>query len=120
SVKILYVSGEESASQIKLRAERIGIESDQCFILTETNTQKIFKHTKEIQPELVVVDSVQTLHTQYVEAGPGSISQIRECTSELIRFAKETNTPVILIGHITKEGVIAGPKILEHMVDVVL
>lgn len=120
SVKILYISGEESASQIKLRAERIGIESDQCFILTETNTQKIFKHTKEIQPELVVVDSVQTLHTQYVEAGPGSISQIRECTSELIRFAKETNTPVILIGHITKEGVIAGPKILEHMVDVVL
>lgn len=120
SVKVLYVSGEESASQIKLRAERIGIESEQCFILTETNTQKIFKHAQEIQPELIVVDSVQTLHTQFVESSPGSISQIRECTSELIRYAKETNVPVVLIGHITKEGVIAGPKILEHMVDVVL
>lgn len=118
--KVLYVSGEESASQIKLRAERIGIQSDQCFILTETNTQKIFKHAKEIEPQLIIVDSVQTLHTQYVEASPGSISQIRECTSELIRYAKETNVPVVLIGHITKEGVIAGPKILEHMVDVVL
>jgi len=120
SVKVLYVSGEESASQIKLRAERIGIGSEQCFILTETNTQKIFKHAQEIQPELIVVDSVQTLHTQFVESSPGSISQIRECTSELIRYAKETNVPVVLIGHITKEGVIAGPKILEHMVDVVL
>lgn len=118
--KVLYVSGEESASQIKLRAERIGIESEQCFILTETNTQKIFKHTQEIEPELIIVDSVQTLHTQFVESSPGSISQIRECTSELIRYAKETNVPVVLIGHITKEGVIAGPKILEHMVDVVL
>lgn len=118
--KVLYVSGEESASQIKLRAERIGIQSEQCFILTETNTQKIFKHAKEIEPQLIIVDSVQTLHTQYVEASPGSISQIRECTSELIRYAKETNVPVVLIGHITKEGVIAGPKILEHMVDVVL
>lgn len=119
-VKTLYVSGEESASQIKLRAERIGIQTDQCYILTETNTQKIFKHAQEIQPQLIVVDSVQTLHTQYVESSPGSISQIRETTSELIKYAKETNTPVILIGHITKEGVIAGPKILEHMVDVVL
>lgn len=120
NVKTLYVSGEESASQIKLRAERIGIHTDQCYILTETNTQKIFRHAQEIQPQLIVVDSVQTLHTQYVESSPGSISQIRETTSELIKFAKETNTPVILIGHITKEGVIAGPKILEHMVDVVL
>lgn len=119
-VKVLYVSGEESASQIKLRAERIGIQSDQCFILTETNTQKIFKHTQEIEPQLIVIDSIQTLHTQFVESSPGSISQIRECTSELIRYAKETNIPVVLIGHITKEGVIAGPKILEHMVDVVL
>ncbi|MFV0305762.1 MAG: DNA repair protein RadA [Moheibacter sp.] len=119
-IKVLYVSGEESASQIKLRAERIGIQSDQCFILTETNTQKIFKHTQEIEPQLIVIDSVQTLHTQFVESSPGSISQIRECTSELIRYAKETNIPVVLIGHITKEGVIAGPKILEHMVDVVL
>ena len=120
SVKTLYVSGEESSSQIKLRAERIGIHSDQCFILTETQTQKIFRHAQEIQPQLMVIDSIQTLHTQYVESSPGSISQIRECTSELIRYAKETNTPVVLIGHITKEGVIAGPKILEHMVDVVL
>lgn len=120
NVKTLYVSGEESASQIKLRAERIGIQTDQCFILTETNTQKIFNHAKEIQPQLVVIDSVQTLHTQHVESSPGSISQIRESASELIRYAKETNVPVVLIGHITKEGVIAGPKILEHMVDVVL
>jgi len=118
--KVLYVSGEESASQIKLRAERIGIESEQCFILTETNTQKIFRHAQEILPELIVVDSIQTLHTQFVESSPGSISQIRECTSELIKYAKETNVPIVLIGHITKEGVIAGPKILEHMVDVVL
>lgn len=120
NVKTLYVSGEESSSQIKLRAERIGIHSDQCFILTETQTQKIFRHAQEIQPQLMVIDSIQTLHTQYVESSPGSISQIRECASELIRYAKETNTPVVLIGHITKEGVIAGPKILEHMVDVVL
>jgi len=120
NVNTLYVSGEESSSQIKLRAERIGIHSDQCFILTETQTQKIFRHAQEIQPQLMVIDSIQTLHTQYVESSPGSISQIRECTSELIRYAKETNTPVVLIGHITKEGVIAGPKILEHMVDVVL
>jgi len=120
NVKTLYVSGEESSSQIKLRAERIGIHSDQCFILTETQTRKIFRHAQEIQPQLMVIDSIQTLHTQYVESSPGSISQIRECASELIRYAKETNTPVVLIGHITKEGVIAGPKILEHMVDVVL
>lgn len=119
-IKTLYVSGEESASQIKLRAERIGIETEQCYILTETETHKIFRHAKEIEPQLIVVDSIQTLHTPYVESSPGSISQIRECTSELIRYAKETNVPVVLIGHITKEGVIAGPKILEHMVDVVL
>jgi DNA repair protein RadA/Sms len=119
-IKTLYVSGEESASQIKLRAERIGIQSEQCFVLTETNTQKIFKHAQEIEPQLIVIDSIQTLHTQFVESSPGSISQIRECTSELIKYAKETNIPIVLIGHITKEGVIAGPKILEHMVDVVL
>lgn len=118
--KTLYVSGEESASQIKIRAERIGIHTEQCFILTETQTQKIFQHAQEILPQLIVIDSIQTLHTQFVESSPGSISQIRECTSELIRYAKETNIPVVLIGHITKEGVIAGPKILEHMVDVVL
>lgn len=120
NIKTLYVSGEESSSQIKLRAERIGIRTDQCFILTETNTQKIFQKTTEIEPQLIIIDSIQTLHTPYVESSPGSISQIRECSSELIRYAKETNVPVVLIGHITKEGVIAGPKILEHMVDVVL
>ena len=120
NTKILYVSGEESVNQVKLRAERIGIESDECYVLPETNTQKIFAHAKEIQPQLIIIDSVQTLQTAYVESSPGSISQIRETTSELIQYAKETNTPVILIGHITKEGVIAGPKILEHMVDVVL
>ena len=120
TIKILYVSGEESVSQVKLRAERIGIESDECFVLPETNTQKIFAHAKDIKPQLIVVDSVQTLQTPHVESSPGSISQIRETTFELIQYAKETNTPIILIGHITKEGVIAGPKILEHMVDVVL
>lgn len=119
-LKVLYVSGEESATQIKLRAERIGIETDSCFVLTETQTQKIFKQAKEIQPKVLIIDSIQTLQTQLVESSPGSVSQIRECTAELIRFAKQTNTPVILVGHITKEGNIAGPKILEHMVDVVL
>lgn len=119
-LKVLYVSGEESATQIKLRAERIGIETDSCFVLTETQTQKIFKQAKEIQPNVLIIDSIQTLQTQLVESSPGSVSQIRECTAELIRFAKKTNTPVILVGHITKEGNIAGPKILEHMVDVVL
>lgn len=120
TIKILYVSGEESVSQVKLRAERIGIDSNECYVLPETNTQKIFAHAKEIQPQMIIVDSVQTLQTTHIESSPGSISQIRETTSELIQYAKETNTPVILIGHITKEGVIAGPKILEHMVDVVL
>ncbi|AFL97839.1 DNA repair protein RadA [Ornithobacterium rhinotracheale] len=119
-LKVLYVSGEESATQIKLRAERIGIGTDSCFVLTETQTQKIFKQAKEIQPNVLIIDSIQTLQTQLVESSPGSVSQIRECTAELIRFAKQTNTPVILVGHITKEGNIAGPKILEHMVDVVL
>ncbi len=118
--KTLYVSGEESAGQIKMRAERILPNSQTCFILTETKTQHIFKHITEITPDIVFIDSVQTLHTDYIESSPGSISQIRETTSEFIKFAKETNTPVILIGHITKDGSIAGPKILEHMVDTVL
>lgn len=118
--KTLYVSGEESAQQIKMRAERIQPVSENCFILTETKTQNIFRNIEEIEPDIVVIDSIQTLHTDYVESSPGSISQIRESTSELIKFAKETDTPVILIGHITKEGSIAGPKILEHMVDTVL
>jgi len=117
---VLYVSGEESMTQIKLRADRLNNSNDNCLILTETKTQHIFNAADEINPEVVVIDSIQTLHTDYIEASPGSISQIRETASELIKFAKETGIPVILIGHITKEGNIAGPKILEHMVDVVL
>ena len=118
--KTLYVSGEESQRQIALRAARIAPPSEQCFILTETNTARIFRQIEALEPELVIVDSVQTLHSDYLEAGAGSVSQIRECTAELIQFAKQTHVPVVLIGHITKEGSIAGPKILEHMVDTVL
>jgi DNA repair protein RadA/Sms len=120
SQKVLYVSGEESQSQIKMRAERIDTSISNCLILTETNTQQIFKNIEEVQPAFLIIDSIQTLHTNSIEASPGSISQIREATAELIKFAKETETPVLLIGHINKEGHIAGPKILEHMVDVVL
>ena len=118
--KTLYVSGEESQKQIKMRADRIHPNSETCFILTETKTQNIFQQIEATEPDIVVIDSIQTLHTDYIESSAGSISQIRECTAELIKFAKETNTPVILIGHITKDGTIAGPKILEHMVDTVL
>ena len=118
--KVLYVSGEESMTQIKLRADRLKNSNENCLILTETKTQHIFKVAQEATPDVIVIDSIQTLHTEYIEASPGSISQIRETTSELIKYAKETDTPVVLIGHITKEGNIAGPKILEHMVDVVL
>ncbi|RRJ93945.1 DNA repair protein RadA [Flavobacterium macacae] len=118
--RTLYVSGEESQKQIKMRAERINPLSDNCYILTETKTQNIFKQIEAIEPEIVIIDSIQTLHTDYIESTAGSISQIRETTAELIKFAKETNIPVILIGHITKDGNIAGPKILEHMVDTVL
>lgn len=118
--RVLYVSGEESQKQIKMRAERINPNSNSCYILTETNTQNIFRQVEEIQPDVLIIDSIQTLHTDYIEASAGSISQIKETTGELIKFAKETNTPVILIGHITKDGNIAGPKILEHMVDTVL
>ena len=118
--KVLYVSGEESQSQIKMRAERIQKNASNCLILTETNTQQIFKNIEKVQPQVLVIDSIQTLHTNAIDASPGSISQIRETTAELIKFAKETGTPVLLIGHINKEGQIAGPKILEHMVDVVL
>jgi DNA repair protein RadA/Sms len=118
--KVLYVSGEESQSQIKMRAERLNSNNVDCLILTETKTQNIFKSIEEVQPDVVVIDSIQTLYTDYIDASPGSISQIRETAAEMIKFAKETATPVILIGHITKEGTIAGPKILEHMVDVVL
>ena len=118
--RVLYVSGEESQSQIKMRAERIQKNASNCLILTETNTQQIFKNIEKVQPQVLVIDSIQTLHTNAIDASPGSISQIRETTAELIKFAKETGTPVLLIGHINKEGQIAGPKILEHMVDVVL
>ena len=120
NLKILYVSGEESEQQIKMRAERIGVTTNSCFILQETNTQNIFQQISEIEPQLVIIDSIQTLHTSYVDSSPGSVSQVRECAAEFLRFAKETNTPVFMIGHITKEGSLAGPKVLEHMVDTVL
>ena len=118
--KTLYVSGEESQQQIKMRAERINPTNDNCYILTETNTQNIFQQIEYIQPDVLIIDSIQTLHTDYIESSAGSVSQIKECTAELTKFAKETGTPVLIIGHITKEGSIAGPKILEHMVDTVL
>src|SRR6476646_9810899 len=116
----LYISGEESEQQIKMRADRISIQNEKFFLLTETNTQTIFQEIKKLKPQLVIVDSIQTLQSPYVESAPGSVSQIRESAAEFQRFAKETNTPVFLIGHITKDGSIAGPKILEHMVDTVL
>lgn len=119
-VRLLYISGEESEQQIRMRAERIPFSSDNFYLLTETNTQQIFQEIKKLKPQLVIIDSIQTLHTAFIESSPGSVSQIRECAAELQRFAKETNTAVILIGHITKDGAIAGPKILEHMVDTVL
>ena len=118
--KSLYVSGEESQRQIKMRADRIDSTNNQCLILTETNTQRIFHQIANTDPAILIIDSIQTLHSDYIDSPAGSISQVRQCTSELIKFAKETSTPVILIGHITKDGNIAGPKILEHMVDTVL
>lgn len=119
--RVLYISGEESEQQIKMRAERItSTPKADCYILTETSTQHIFKQIEQLEPEIVIVDSIQTLHSSHIDSTPGSVSQVRECTAELLRFAKETNTPVFLIGHITKDGAIAGPKILEHMVDTVL
>jgi DNA repair protein RadA/Sms len=118
--KVLYVSGEESQRQIKIRSDRMDASSDQCYVLSETKTQNIFSQIENLAPELVVIDSVQTLHTDYIDSSPGSVSQIKECTAEFIKFAKETHVPVFLVGHITKDGQIAGPKILEHMVDVVL
>jgi DNA repair protein RadA/Sms len=119
-LKVLYVSGEESEQQIKMRAERIGLENQQCYILTETNIQNIFTQAEGIQPELLIIDSIQTLYSSQIESSPGSISQVRECTAQLLRYAKQTGVPVFLIGHITKEGSLAGPKVLEHMVDAVL
>jgi DNA repair protein RadA/Sms len=119
-LKILYVSGEESEQQIRMRAERVGIQNSTCFILSETNTQNIFKQIEQLEPNLVIIDSIQTLHTAFIESSPGSVSQVRECAAELMRFAKESATPVFIIGHITKDGSLAGPKVLEHMVDTVL
>ena len=117
---VAYVSGEESPSQIKLRGERIGKAVSELYLLSETKTDAIFSHLKSVRPHLVIVDSIQTLHVPHVESTPGSVAQIRESAASFIRYAKETGTPVLLIGHINKEGSIAGPKILEHMVDVVL
>ncbi len=120
NLKVLYVSGEESEQQIRMRAERIGMNTTSCYILTETSTQNIFKQIEMLEPNLLIVDSIQTLHSAHIESSPGSVSQIRECTAELLRYAKESGTPVFLIGHITKDGSLAGPKVLEHMVDTVL
>lgn len=117
---VLYVSGEESEQQIKMRADRLQMKNENFYLLTETSTQTIFSEIKKLKPDVVIVDSVQTLQTPFIESSPGSVSQIRECAAEFQRFAKETDTPVFLIGHITKDGSIAGPKILEHMVDTVL
>lgn len=119
-IKIVYISGEESEQQIKMRAERIGSLNQECYLFTETSMQNILLHLAGLEADIVIVDSIQTIHSQLIESSAGSISQIRECTAELMRFAKETATPVFLIGHITKDGSIAGPKVLEHMVDVVL
>lgn len=118
--KVLYVSGEESAQQIKMRAERIKLSSDTFFILTETLTQNIFRQIETIEPDVVIIDSIQTLHTDYIESSAGSISQVRECAAEMQKYSKVSHVPVFLIGHITKDGALAGPKILEHMVDTVL
>jgi DNA repair protein RadA/Sms len=120
-IKVLYVSGEESEQQIKMRAERLTQnQNEHCYILTETNTQHIFQAIKQLQPEVVIIDSIQTLHTDLLDSTAGSIGQVRQCAGELMKYAKEANTPVFLVGHITKDGMLAGPKVLEHMVDTVL
>lgn len=119
-IKVLYVSGEESGQQVKLRAERVGTQNPNLYLLTATDTATIFQEVKKVQPQLLIIDSIQTLESPYVESAAGSVSQVRECAAELQRFAKASNVPVCIIGHITKEGSIAGPKVLEHMVDTVL
>jgi len=119
-IKTLYVSGEESARQLKLRADRINSNSENCFIVCETNLEQIFVHIQNLKPDFVIIDSIQTIFTEAVESSPGSVSQVRECSASILKFAKETGTPVVLIGHINKEGSIAGPKVLEHIVDTVL
>ena len=118
--RILYVSGEESATQLKLRADRIGRGSDNLFIVCETSLENIFSHVEEVQPDILVVDSIQTIATETLDSSAGSVSQVRECAAALLKFAKESSVPVLLIGHINKEGTIAGPKVLEHIVDAVL
>ncbi|MCF8407733.1 MAG: DNA repair protein RadA [Crocinitomicaceae bacterium] len=118
--KVLYVSGEESESQIKMRSERIGVVNENCFLLNETNVQSIISQAQAISPDYVIVDSIQTLFSSNIDSVTGTVSQIRECTALLLRFAKESGTPVFLIGHVTKDGTIAGPKLLEHMVDTVI
>lgn len=118
--RILYVSGEESARQLKLRSDRLSKTPASCYIVCETSLEQIYTHIKNVRPELVIIDSIQTIFTESIESSPGSVSQVRECSASILRFAKETNIPVLLIGHINKEGSIAGPKVLEHIVDTVL
>ncbi len=120
NLRILYISGEESAEQLQMRAKRIGIKNQECFILTETLLQNIFQQAEVVKPQLLIIDSIQTLYTGLIDSSPGSISQVRQCTADLMRYAKTTHVPVFIIGHITKDGSIAGPKVLEHMVDTVL
>ncbi|MBN9482850.1 MAG: DNA repair protein RadA [Bacteroidetes bacterium 43-93] len=120
NITTLYISGEESAQQVKLRADRVGTSNPNLYLLTATNTNTLFQEVKKVKPQLLIIDSIQTLESPYVESPAGSVSQVRECAAELQRFAKATNIPVCIIGHITKDGSIAGPKILEHMVDTVL
>ncbi|MEA4935970.1 MAG: DNA repair protein RadA [Paludibacter sp.] len=119
-LKTLYISGEESVRQIKLRAERLTVDHSSCYVVSETSLEQIFVHIQNVQPDLVVVDSIQTVSTETIESSPGSVSQVRECAAALLKFCKTTSTPVFLIGHINKEGSIAGPKVLEHIVDTVL
>lgn len=118
--KTLYISGEESLQQIKVRAGRLGLDNTQCYFLSETSLENIFTHLLNFSPDLVIVDSIQTLFTERVESSPGSVSQVRDCSTQLLRYAKENNRAVFLIGHINKEGALAGPKVLEHIVDTVL
>jgi len=118
--KILYVSGEESEAQVKMRAERLGRKNDNCYVLTETSLENIIDQFNDIDPQILIIDSIQTLYTNILESSPGSVSQVRECAAALIKLAKETQVPVFIVGHITKDGMIAGPKVLEHMVDTVL
>ncbi|MBR4568525.1 MAG: DNA repair protein RadA [Bacteroidales bacterium] len=119
-LRTLYVTGEESVNQVKMRAERLGGDAGQCYIFSETLMENILSEARSMMPQLMIVDSVQTMFTETLDSAPGSVSQIKEVAAQLLRFAKETGVPVILIGHITKDGFIAGPKILEHIVDVVL